>query len=104
MEIQIGQIVQEVHRRLQEGLPSDTIVKPNDKEQCNTITLRSGKELRGIEIEKGQNSSTISELEGNVLNQESIGDEKQEEEAAEEQIGPDNEQLTIEVRTNCSDN
>ena len=45
MEVQMGQLAQELHRRPQGGLPSDTVPNPKGKEQCHAVTLRSGKKL-----------------------------------------------------------
>ena len=46
MEVQMGQLAQEMHRRPQGGLPSDTVQNPKGKEQCHAVTLRSGKRLK----------------------------------------------------------
>ena len=41
----MGQLAQELHRRPQGGLSSDTVPNPKEKEQCHAVTFRSGKKL-----------------------------------------------------------
>ena len=63
VEIQVGQVAQENHRRLPVGLPSDTVSTSKGKEQCNAVTLRSGKQLE----EKSEKQELISNnLEGEI--------------------------------------
>lgn len=42
IKVHLGQLAQELHRRSQGGLLSDTVVNPKGKEQCCGVTLRSG--------------------------------------------------------------
>ena len=46
LNVQVGQIAQDVNRRPPGGLPSDTVSSSKEKEQCNTVALRSGKQLQ----------------------------------------------------------
>ena len=56
MEVQMGQLAQELHRRPQGGLPSDTIPNPKGKEQCHAVTLRSDKKLENPIMEEAEPS------------------------------------------------
>ena len=56
IEVQMGQLAQELHSRPQGGLPSDTIPNPKGKEQRHAITLRSGKKLEGPIMEEVESS------------------------------------------------
>ena len=64
VEVQVGQVAQDNQRRLPGGLPSDTVSTSKGKEQCNAVTLRSGKQLE----EKSENQELISNnLEGEIV-------------------------------------
>lgn len=41
IEVQLGQLTQDIHKRPQGGLPSDMVANPKGKEQCCAITLNS---------------------------------------------------------------
>ena len=49
LENQVGQLANNLSRRSQGGLPSNT--KKNPREKVNAVTLRSGKELEEVEKE-----------------------------------------------------
>ncbi|WRX25992.1 Retrotransposon gag domain - like 10 [Theobroma cacao] len=48
LETQMGQLANSINSRPQGALQSDTQVNPKGKEHCNAITLRSGKEVEGV--------------------------------------------------------
>ncbi|XP_021284056.1 uncharacterized protein LOC110416390 [Herrania umbratica] len=48
LETQVGQLANSINNRPQGSLPSDTQINPKGKEQCQAITLRSGKEIEGV--------------------------------------------------------
>ena len=43
LNTQLGQVAQDANQRSTGGLSSDTFPAGKDKEQCNAMTLRSGK-------------------------------------------------------------
>ena len=47
LENQVGQLANNLSRRPQGGLPSNT--ENNPREEVNAVTLRSGKELKEVE-------------------------------------------------------
>lgn len=57
IEVQFGQLAQELHRRAQGGLPSNIVANPKGKEQCVAISLRSGTILEY----KGEKSAVSEE-------------------------------------------
>ncbi|XP_062100691.1 uncharacterized protein LOC133806615 [Humulus lupulus] len=62
LDTQIGQLATLMKNRSEENLPSTTEVNP--KEQCNAISLRSGKELKGpkaVDKEKKMSGSNVTE-------------------------------------------
>ena len=48
MEVQVGQIAQDTNRWQQGNLPSDTVSTSRDKDQCNAVALRSGRQIQPI--------------------------------------------------------
>ncbi|EOY21213.1 Uncharacterized protein TCM_012596 [Theobroma cacao] len=48
LKTQVGQLANSINNRPQCALPSDTQVNPKGKEHCNAVTLRSGKEVKGV--------------------------------------------------------
>ena len=49
LEIQIGQLAQDVQKEPKDSFPSDTIKNPKD---CMAVILRSGRELDKMRVEK----------------------------------------------------
>ena len=58
LEIQIGQLAQDVQKELKDSFPSDTRKNPKD---CMAIILRSGKELDEM---RGEKRDTEEEKQG----------------------------------------
>ncbi|XP_017982327.1 PREDICTED: uncharacterized protein LOC108663249 [Theobroma cacao] len=48
LETQVGQLANSINNRPQDSLPSDTQINPKSKEQCQAITLRSEKKIKGV--------------------------------------------------------
>ncbi|XP_017981021.1 PREDICTED: uncharacterized protein LOC108663040 [Theobroma cacao] len=47
-QTQVGQLANSINNKPQGALPSDTQVNPKGNEHCNAVTLRSGKEVEGV--------------------------------------------------------
>ncbi|XP_062104022.1 uncharacterized protein LOC133815169 [Humulus lupulus] len=61
LEIQVGQLANEMRSRPQGSLPSDTInPRGEGKEECKAITLRSGKELENSKTNSGHEGEPSS--------------------------------------------
>ncbi|XP_062104485.1 uncharacterized protein LOC133815692 [Humulus lupulus] len=59
LEMQVGQLANMLNTRPQGNLPSNTVVNP--KEQCQAITLRSGKEIEGPSLKGTQEKKVVEE-------------------------------------------
>ncbi|KAK0600713.1 hypothetical protein LWI29_017770 [Acer saccharum] len=71
LETQVGQLARAIQGRQQEALPSNTVVNP--KEQCNAISLRSGKEVE-LPDNFGMGKEVVVEEEG--IEEEKVVEEK----------------------------
>lgn len=76
MEVQIGQMAQELHRGPQGSLPSDTVINLKGKEQFHAALLKSGKELSSNSSEKTQCNRKNDDSEGKEPDQEMIEEGK----------------------------
>ncbi|XP_017974466.1 PREDICTED: uncharacterized protein LOC108661548 [Theobroma cacao] len=75
LEIQMGQLANSINSKPQGALPSDTQVNPNGKEQCNAVTLRSGKEVGGVN-EKSTESSKERRNDDKAIVEKEVEEEK----------------------------
>ncbi|KAK0606803.1 hypothetical protein LWI29_004553 [Acer saccharum] len=71
LETQVGQLARAIQGRQQGALPSNTVVNP--KEQCNAISLRSGKEVE-LPDNFGMGKEVVVEEEG--IEEEEVVEEK----------------------------
>lgn len=62
IEVQIGQIAQEFHRRPQGGLPSGIMANSKGKEQCHAVTLKNGKQVYNPRPKKPKESRIREEV------------------------------------------